>query len=46
MRSSPEEAIPKIEALLDSRDPRERAEGYRLVGRRATRATRRSSSAR
>jgi hypothetical protein len=32
MRSSPEEAIPKIEALLDSRDPRERAEGYRLVG--------------
>jgi hypothetical protein len=32
MRSSPEEAIPKVEALLDSRDPRERAEGYRLVG--------------
>lgn len=32
MRASPEEAIPKIEALLDSRDPRERAGGYRLVG--------------
>jgi hypothetical protein len=32
LRSSPEEAISKIEALLDSRDPRERAEGYRLVG--------------
>lgn len=32
MRSSPEEAVPRLEALLESRDAVERAAAYRLLG--------------